>query len=108
MSLAAMTMILRKRTRISYASMHKGQALGTKVGSILTNIPSMLRPKETAYEGFEISEFPDLTETFTLLPYDVDPSTITLSAISWLVKFQPEIFWRGEAISSKSLQLKGG
>ncbi|KAJ3105984.1 hypothetical protein HDU97_007168 [Phlyctochytrium planicorne] len=85
-------------------------AVSIKIESILADVPRLFPPKETAFEGFEISEFPIsavLTETCTLLPNDIDPSTVSLSVIAWLVKFRPDIFWRREGHLVRQFAAKG-
>ncbi|KAJ3093911.1 hypothetical protein HDU97_008837 [Phlyctochytrium planicorne] len=84
--------------------------MAIKVESIFAGVLSKLPPKETAYDGFRISDFPisrELTETFTLFPVNIDPSTVSLSVIAWLLRFQPEIFWRRGGNIVRGLAAKG-
>ncbi|KAJ3099662.1 hypothetical protein HDU97_002876 [Phlyctochytrium planicorne] len=85
-------------------------AVAIKVESMLANIPSRKQSWETVYEGFQSSDFPvsmELTESFTLLPGDIDASSVSLSVVAWLIRFRPEIFWKREGLLVRTLAGRG-
>ncbi|KAJ3093860.1 hypothetical protein HDU97_008934, partial [Phlyctochytrium planicorne] len=85
-------------------------SIAIKFESILLGIPATLPDRSTAFDSFELSDFPisaPLTQKFRLFPHDVDASTVSLSVIAWLCRFQPEIFLRRETKLVNALAVNG-
>ncbi|KAJ3093859.1 hypothetical protein HDU97_008933 [Phlyctochytrium planicorne] len=85
-------------------------SVAIKFESILLGIPATLPDRSMAFDSFELSDFPIsalLAQKFRLFPHDVDASTVSLSVIAWLCRFQPEIFLRRKASLVNSLVWHG-
>ncbi|KAJ3097879.1 hypothetical protein HDU97_004499 [Phlyctochytrium planicorne] len=84
--------------------------IAIKLESIFLGIPSTLPDRLTAFDDFSLDAFPIssfLTKKFVLFPQDVDASTVSLSVIAWLLRFQPELFWRRHGRVVAALACKG-